>query len=200
MQITATWPWPEPFTWKPQHIFALTFWFSIKNGLGIFKQLINCSSLKWGHLQSHSSWCVSVNWEFRKGAINSSRSWQIGIAVITLKFAWERCLTHYPWNLVSSWLSWNYCRTVNCLKWMKELICPLFILESMLPGCIQEGHLKAPISPWAFLPVIRTDDIICLVCIIWIRVHTLGPWFVLLFWVVHIPVLGNSVNSNTYII
>ena len=104
----------------------------------IFKQLINWSSWKKGHLQSHSSWCVSVNWEFRKGAINSSRSWQIGIIVITLKFASirERCLTHYPWNLVSS-LSWNYCRTVNCLKWMKELICPLFILDSMLPGCIQ---------------------------------------------------------------
>ena len=121
-----------------QHIFVLNFWFSIKDGLGIFKQLIYWSSWKKRHLQSHSSWCVSVNWQFRKGAINSSRSWQIGIVVITLKFASirERCLTHYPWNLVSS-LSWNYCRTVNCLKWMKELICPLFILDSMLPGCIQ---------------------------------------------------------------
>ena len=98
VQITASWL--EPFTLKSKRIFALTFWFSIKDGLGIFKQLINWSSWKKGHLQSHSSWCVSVNWEFRKGAINSSRSWQIGIVVITLKFAWERCLTHYPWNLV----------------------------------------------------------------------------------------------------
>ena len=125
VQITASWL--EPFTLKPKRIFALTFWFSIKDGLGIFKQLINWSSWKKGHLQSHSSWCVSVNWEFRKGAINSSRSWQIGIIVITLKFASirERCLTHYPWNLVSSCqFSWNYCRTVNFLKWMKELICP----------------------------------------------------------------------------
>ena len=73
VQITASWL--EPFTLKPKRIFALTFWFSIKDGLGIFKQLINWSSWKKGHLQSHSSWCVSVNWEFRKGAINSSRSW-----------------------------------------------------------------------------------------------------------------------------
>ena len=56
MQITASWL--EPFTLKPQRIFALTFWFSIKDGLGIFKQLINWSSWKKGHLQSHSSWCV----------------------------------------------------------------------------------------------------------------------------------------------
>ena len=90
---------------KPQRIFALTFWFSIKDGLGIFKQLINWSSWKKGHLQSHSSWCVSVNWEFRKGAINSSRSWQIGIAVITLKFASirETCLTHYSKVLWKNW-------------------------------------------------------------------------------------------------
>ena len=129
VQITASWL--EPFTLKPKRIFALTFWFSIN-----FKQLINWSSWKKGHLQSHSSWCVSVNWEFRKGAINSSRSWQIGIIVITLKFASirQRCLTHYPWNLVSSCqFSWNYCRTVNFLKWMKELICPLFILDSISP-------------------------------------------------------------------
>ena len=130
-----------------------------------------------GHLQSHSSWCVSVNWEFRIGAINSSRSWQIGMVVITLKFASirERCLTHYPWNLVSSWFSWNYCKTVNCLKWMKELICSLFILDSMLLTAYKR-HLKAHISPRAFLPVIRIDDIVCLVCIIWIRDRTLGPW------------------------
>ena len=157
VQITASWL--EPFTLKTQRIFALTFWFSIKDGLGIFKQLINWSSWKRGHLQSHSSWCVSVNWEFRIGAINIPRSWQIGILVITLKFAsiGERCL------------------------------------DSMLPGCTQWTYTLKPSS----LPVIRNDDFICLICIIWIRVRTLGPWFVLQFWVVHIPVLGNSVNSNT---
>ena len=83
---------------------------------------------------------------------------------------------------------------------MKELIFPLFILDSMLPGCIQgvyKGHPKALISHWAFLPVKRIDDIICLIYITWIRVHTQGPWFVLLLGVVHIPVFGNSVNSNT---
>ena len=85
VQITASSL--EPFTLKPKRIFALTFWFSIKDGWGIFKQLIHRSSWKKGHLQSHSSWCVSVNWEFGKGAIKSSKSWQIGMVVITLKFA-----------------------------------------------------------------------------------------------------------------
>ena len=99
-------------------------------------------------MQSPSSWCVTVKWEFGKGVINSSRSWQIGIVVITLKFASnrERCSTHYPLNLVSS-LSWNYCRTVNCLKWMKELICPLIILDSTLPGCIQGTFQSSHFSP-----------------------------------------------------
>ena len=103
-QVQITGSWLEPFTLKPKRIFALTFWFSIKDGLGIFKQLINWSSWKKGLLQSHSSWCVSVNYEFRKGAINSLRSWKMGMVVITLKFASirERCLTHYPWNLESS--------------------------------------------------------------------------------------------------
>ena len=61
-----------------------------------FKRLIIGPPEKKGHLQSHSSWCVTVNWEFRKGAINGSRSWQIGMVVITLKFASirERYLTH----------------------------------------------------------------------------------------------------------
>ena len=171
--------WLEPFTLKPQRIFALTFWFSIKDGLGIFKQLINWHLvlLKKGHLQSHSSWCVRVNWEFRIGAVNSCRSWQIGIFVITLTFASirERCLTryHYPWNLVPGSFSLNYYRTV---KWMKELIYPLFILDGMLPGCIQgvyKGHLKVLISPynkdwWHYMPYIHYQDKCsysrCLVC------------------------------------
>ena len=35
----------EPFTLKPQSIFAQTFWFSINDGLGIFKQVIQLSGL-----------------------------------------------------------------------------------------------------------------------------------------------------------
>ena len=102
VQITASWL--EPFTLKPKRIFALTFWCSIKDGLGIFKHFINWSSLKRGFCNpTQAGVSVSIR-NSGKAAFNSSRSWQVGMVVITLKFASnrERWLTHYPWNLESS--------------------------------------------------------------------------------------------------
>ena len=163
------------------------------------KHPVNWSSWKTGHLQSHSSWCVSVNWEFRKEAINSSRSWQIGILVIKLTFASlrERCLTHYTQNLVSSLLVETIAGQLFVLSEWKNLFALSLFWTVCCLAVLYKGHPKALISPWAFLHVKRIDDIICLIYITWIRVRTQGPWFVLLLGVVHIPVLGNSMNSNT---
>ena len=85
VQITASWL--EPFTLKSKRIFALTFWCSIKDGLGIFKHLINWSSLKRGFCNpTQAGVSVSIR-NSGKAAFNSSRSWQVGMVVITLKFA-----------------------------------------------------------------------------------------------------------------
>ena len=125
VQITASWL--EPFTLKPKRIFALTFWFSIKDGLRIFKQLINWSSWKKGHLQSHSSWCVSVNWEFRKGAINSSSSLRKHPFLLALR-CWGRFARR---NVCNSATEIPYCWHKICpesgqKRWLVDGVVTLF--------------------------------------------------------------------------